>query len=168
MVTYNQGKGNTLGREAIKMTKETMIRNYRRFSAADAYILGFIYGGQVYMVEVKDIAPRYMKVERCSSKNGGYRKLQFRLNNAYKEELIRKGAKVIGTPEILDGQYNKGVEFERVVYNEFGQTYRGKDSVGFWVSGDITVDNKELQVKFEGAQIVVENTLENLKKRARG
>ena len=147
------------------MTKEMMIAEYEKYNAADAYILGFIYGGQVYMVEVDSISPDYIKVERCSSKNGGYRKLQFRLNNSYKEQLICKGAKVIGSPEILVGQYNKGVEFERAVYNEFGQEFRGKDAVGFWVSGDINVNGKELQIKFENAQIVVEKTLENLRNR---
>lgn len=30
-------------KEVQTMNKQTMIRNYRRFSAADAYILGFIY-----------------------------------------------------------------------------------------------------------------------------
>lgn len=150
------------------MTKDTMIRNYRKFSAADAYILGFIYKHNAYMVEVKEIAPRYMKVERCSMQNGGARKLQFRLNNQYKEELIRKGATCIGDESIVIGDYNKGVEFERLVYEKNGQAYRGKDSVGFWVAGDININGRELQVKFEGAQIVVETTLENLKKKARG
>jgi hypothetical protein len=149
------------------MNKETMIRNYRKFSAADAYILGFIYQHNAYMVEVEDIMPRYMKVERCSMQNGGARKLQFRLNNQYKEELIRKGATCIGSEDVVIGDYNKGVEFERLVYEMNGQTYRGKDSVGFWVAGDININGRELQVKFEGAQIVVETTLENLKKKAR-
>lgn len=30
-------------KEVQTMNKQTMIRNYRKFSAADAYILGFIY-----------------------------------------------------------------------------------------------------------------------------
>jgi len=150
------------------MTKETMIRNYRRFSAAEKYTLGFIYKHELYMATVEEIAPRYMKVERASSKNGGGRKLQFRLNNKYKEQLIRKGAKKLGSESLLQGEYNKGVEFERLVYEMNKIEYRGKDSVGFWVEGDIEINGKQVQVKLEGAQVVMESTLEKLKKKARG
>lgn len=147
------------------MTKQTMIKNYRKFSASDAYALGFVYKHELYVAFVDEIAPRFMKVERESSKKGGHRKLQLRLNNAHMENLIRKGAVRLGSEELLIGEYNKGVEFERLVYTTSGQEYRGKDNVGFWVAGDITIDGKEIQVKLNGAQIVVETTLENLKKR---
>ena len=150
------------------MTKETMIRNYRKFSVADAYAIGFVYKHDLYVATMDEIAPRYMKVERESSKKGGHRKLQLRLNNQYKEQLIRKGAECIGSEDMLIGEYNKGVEFEKLVYERNGLEYRGKDNVGFWVSGDVEIDGKQIQVKLEGAQIVVETTLENLKKKARG
>ena len=146
------------------MTKETMIRNYRKFSAADSYILGFEYKHQIYMVEVNEIMPRYMTVERESSKKGGARKLQLRLKKEHKEALIRKGATLIGNEDILNGQYNKGIEFERIVSEMNGQTFRGKDNVGFWVAGDLNIEGREVQIKFNGAQIVVETTLERLKK----
>ena len=148
------------------MTKETMIRNYRKFSAADAYIIGFIYKHELYIATMEQIAPRFIRVEHESSKNGGRRKLQLRLNNQYKEQLIRKGAELVGTEEVLNGEYNKGVEFEKLVSERNGIEYRGKDSIGFWVAGDIEINGKQCQVKLEGAQIVVESTLENLKKRA--
>jgi hypothetical protein len=54
----------------IAMNKETMIKNYRRFSAADSYVLGFIYKHEVYIIEVKEIMPRFMRVEHESSKKG--------------------------------------------------------------------------------------------------
>lgn len=147
------------------MTKQTMIKNYRKFSASDAYALGFVYKHELYVAFVDEIAPRFMKVERESSKKGGKQKLQLRLNNSHMEALIRKGAECLGSEELLIGEYNKGVEFERLVYEINGQTYRGKDNVGFWVAGDIEINGKQVQVKMNGAQIVVENTLENLKKR---
>jgi len=145
------------------MKKATMIKWYRQFSAADAYAVGFVYKHNLYMAMMEEIAPRFMKVERESSKKGGKQKLQLRLNNQYKESLIRKGAECLGSEDLLIGEYNKGVEFERLVYMKNGQEYRGKDNVGFWVAGDIEIDGKQVQVKLEGAQIVVENTLENLK-----
>ena len=146
------------------MTKETMIKNYRKFSAADSYILGFEYQHNIYAIEVNEIAPRYMRVERLSSRKGGARKLQLRLTKTYKEQLIRKGARLIGNEEILIGEYNQGVEFERVVFEMNGQEFRGKDNIGFWVEGDIEINGKQIQVKFNGAQIVVETTLERLKR----
>lgn len=150
------------------MTKDTMIKNYRKFSAAEAYALGFIYKHNLYVAFVDEIAPRFMNVERESSKKGGKQKLQLRLRNRHMESLIRKGAECLGDESMLIGDYNKGVEFERIISERNGIEYRGKDSVGFWVAGDVEINGKQVQVKLNGAQIVVENTLENLKKKARG
>lgn len=149
------------------MTKETMIKNYRKFSAADAYILGFEYKHIVYMVMVNEIMPRYMKVERESTKKGGKKKLQLRLCKQYKEQLLRKGAIALGDESILNGAYNKGVEFERLIFNRYNQEFRGKENVGFWREGDIEIDGKQIQIKLNGAQIVVENTLLRLQKEQR-
>lgn len=146
------------------MTKETMIRNYRKFSAADSYILGFIYKHEVYMIEVKEIMPRYMRVEHESSKKGGCAKLQLRLPQNYQKQLMRKGAVCLGDESILNGEYNKGVEFERLVSEMNGQTFRGKDNVPFYVEGDLEIDGRQVQIKFNGAQIVVERTLKKLQK----
>ena len=157
---YLQGKE----REVNKMTKETMIRNYRKFSAADSYILGFIYNHEVYAVEVAEIMPRYMRVEHESSKKGGCAKLQLRLPKNYQEQLIRKGAVVIGSENILNGEYNKGVEFERVISEMNGIAFRGKDNEPFYKAGDLNINGKEIQIKFNGAQIVVERTLKKLQK----
>jgi len=157
---YLQGKE----REEYKMTKETMIRNYRKFSAADGYILGFIYHHEVYMAEVAEIMPRYMRVEHESSKKGGGRKLQLRLPSKFQKQLMRKGAVCLGHESILDGIYNKGVEFERIISEMNGIEFRGKDSEPFYIAGDLNINGKEIQIKFNGAQIVCEKTLEKLKK----
>lgn len=149
------------------MNKNTMIKNYRRFSAAEGYIIGFVHNHTLYAVAVDEIAPRYMKVERESSKKGGAQKLQLRLCKKYREQLLRKGAKALGGEEMLLGKYNKGVEFERIISEMNGQTFRGKENVGFWVEGDIEIDGKQYQVKLNGAQIVVEKTLVRLQKEAR-
>lgn len=146
------------------MNKQTMIKNYRKFSAADAYILGFIYEHDVYMVEVEEIMPRYMRVEHESSKKGGCAKLQLRLPKPYQKQLIKKGAVCIGNEKILDGDYNKGVQFEKLVNEMNGKEFRGKDNVPFYMEGDIEINGKQVQIKFNGAQIVVERTLKKLQK----
>ena len=141
------------------MKKENAIRYYRKFSAANAYIIGFQYKKDWYAIQVEEIAPRYMTVERASTKNGGGEKLQLRLKNCHKEQLIRKGAKKVGfEPHTA----NKGRDFEQFIYEENGQEFRGNDHIGFWVEGDINIEGVEIQVKLEGAQIVTFATLKNL------
>jgi hypothetical protein len=142
------------------MKKANAIRYYRKFSAAEGYIIGFCYKKEWYMITLDEIPPRYMTVERECSAKGGHEKLQLRLRNAYKEQLIRKGAvKIDFIPE-----GNKGRAFERFVYEQNGQEFRGNDHVGFWVEGDINIDGIEYQLKLEGAQIVTFATLHNLQK----
>jgi len=146
------------------MTKETMIRNYRKFSAADAYIIGFVYKHELYTIAVDEIAPRFIKVERASSKNGGGLKIQFRLNNQHKQCLIKKGAEKVGDENLVyNSEYkNKGVAFEALVSEKNNIPYRGKDSVPFYIDGDLTINGVSYQIKFEGAQIVEERTLKKL------
>lgn len=143
------------------MKKENAIRYYRKFSGADAYIIGFNYKKNFYMIEVEEIMPRYIRVERASSARGGGEKLQLRLKNQHKEQLIRKGATKM---EFIPTKGNKGRQFERFVYEQNGQQFRGDDHVGFWVCGDINIDGIEYQIKLEGAPIVTFDTLHNLQK----
>lgn len=147
------------------MTKETMIKNYRKFSAADEYILGFIYKHQLYMLRMAEIPPRYITKSHESQSQGGWENLMLFLTNPMKEQMIRKGAICLGSEDlVLNGEYNKGVEFERLVYEMNGQTFRGKDNVPFYMAGDINIDGVEIQIKFQGARLTKENTIENLKK----
>ena len=137
------------------MKKENAIRYYRKFSGADAYILGFVYEHDLYCILGGALMPRFMRVEKSSSKKGGHEKLQFRLNNVLKEQLIRKGAEKIGTEtDLLEIAGNKGVSFERMIYRMNGQEPRPKDSVRFDKGGDININGVEYQIKFDGAQIV--------------
>ena len=147
------------------MKKENAIRYYRKFSGADAYILGFVYKHDLYCITVDEIMPRFMKVEKSSSKKGGHEKLQLRLNNKHMEQLIRKGAEKIGTEDdLLEIPKNKGVSFERMVYRMKNQEPREKDSVRLDKGGDININGVEYQVKLNGAQIVEFRTLKKIQK----
>lgn len=147
------------------MTKDVrLIRDYRALSAADTYVIGFIYDKKVYMLETAEIMPRFIKVERESAKNGGRMALRFRLTNSLKEQLIRKGAECIGDDTLInDAKYNKGEAFERIVTEKYGQVWE-KDNLPFWAGGDIHYNGTEIQVKFENATIVTERAIENAKK----
>lgn len=50
------------------MTKQTMIKHYRKHSAADSYIVGFTYDKGLYFVEMAEIAPRFLNVEESRRK----------------------------------------------------------------------------------------------------
>ena len=149
------------------MKKENAIRYYRKFSGADAYILGFVYKHDLYCITVDEIMPRFMRIEKSSSKKGGHEKLQLRLNNKHMEQLIRKGAEKIGTEDdLLEIPKNKGVSFERMVYRMNNQKPREKDSVRFDKGDDININGIEYQIKLNGAQIVEFRTLKKLQKKA--
>ena len=147
------------------MKKENAISYYRKFSVADAYILGFVYKHDLYCITVDEIMLIFMKVEKSSSKKGGHEKLQLRLNNKHMEQLIRKGAEKIGTEDdLLEIPKNKGVSFERMIYRMNNQEPREKDSIRFDKGGDININGVEYQVKLNGAQIVEFRTLNKIQK----
>lgn len=78
-----------------------------------------------------------------------------------------KKAVLVGTvADLEDEKYNKGVMFEKLVYEMNGQEFRGKDNVRFTEGGDIVIDGKQIQVKYEHARICYDTTLTKLKKGA--
>lgn len=144
------------------MTKQTMIKNYRKFSAADGYILGFVSDGSLFMVEVAEIMPRYLNVEEASRNQG--QNLRLRLRKAHKAELMKKSPIKLGcAADLVNEKYNKGEIFEKMVTEYFGQTWE-KDTIPFWVSGDIRVNGKELQIKLDTATLVNTKTLHKIQK----
>jgi len=147
------------------MNKNTMIKNYRTMDASDSTIMGFVYKHGVYMVEVPHIMPRYMTAEREAIERGGVANLRLRLHKAHKEELIRKGATYIGTDtEIYALAKNKGHAFERYVTEQVAGQHWEADNIPFYVQGDVNINGKEVQVKFEGATITTERALRNARK----
>ena len=143
------------------MTKRTMMKWYEIFSAADAYIVGFVLDGALYMVEMARIAPRFLNVEEASRNQGT--NLRLRLKRAQKESLAKK-AICLGSADVLTaGKYNKGENFEKVVTEYFGQEWE-KDTVPFYVKGDICLDGKEVQIKLDTATLANEKMLNKLKR----
>lgn len=141
-----------------------MRRDYERFTAAEGYAIGFHIGDDVYCAMLDTIPRRFTRVQKeCKRAGGGYGLyINVRTKKA-KNELIKKAVKV-GTMADLKGQYNRGVMFEKLIYELNGQTFRGKDNVRFTESGDIVINGKEIQVKYEHARICYDKTLQKLKK----
>lgn len=143
---------------------DRMRRDYERFTAAEGYAIGFHIGDDVYCAMLDTIPRRFTRVQKeCKRAGGGYGLyINVRTKKA-KNELIKKAIKV-GTMADLRGQYNRGVMFEKLIYELNGQTFRGKDNVRFTEGGDIVINGKEIQVKYEHARICYDKTLTKLKK----
>lgn len=134
------------------MTKANMIRTYRQYSAADNYILGFIYDKMLYMIRVAEIMPRYLNVEEASRNQG--ENLRLRLKKAHKAQLMKKAPICLGSADCLnDSKYNKGEIFEKLVTEYYGQTWT-KDNIPFYIQGDINLNGEEVQIKLDSATLM--------------
>lgn len=143
------------------MTKANMIKTYRQFSAADNYILGFVYEKMLYMVRVAEIMPRYLNVEEASRNQG--ENLRLRLKKAHKAQLMKKAPICLGSADCLnDSKYNKGEVFEKLVTEYYGQTWV-KDTIPFWVQGDINLNGEEVQIKLDSATLMNTKQIAKLK-----
>lgn len=149
-------------------------KEYEQFTAAEGYIIGFHKENDVYAVQLDKIPRRYTRLQKESTSNGGGVGLYVKITD-YIDELLPKAIKVGTIDNLIDSEghtskngktvfYNKGVMFEKMIYELNGQEFRGKDSVGFWKGGDITLNGKEIQIKYEWARICYNRTLKNLKK----
>ena len=142
---------------------DRMRKQYEKFTAAQGYIIGFNMNGIIYGVEMDKIPRRYTKVQKECSKAGGGYGLYVNINtNKIKKQLIKKAFKVGTIQELENSIYNKGVMFEKMVYEYYGQEFRGKDSVPFHKAGDIVIDGKQIQVKYLHARICYDKTLKKL------
>lgn len=143
------------------MVKRTMMKWYEKFSAADGYIIGFVMDKMLYMVEMERIAPRFLNVEEASRNQGD--NLRLRLKKAQKQSLAKK-AICLGSADVLTAdKYNKGELFEKVVTEYYGQEWE-KDTIPFYMQGDINVNGRELQIKLDSATLANSKMLEKLKR----
>ena len=148
---------------------DRMRKQYEEFTAAQGYIIGIpnITDGMVYGAKLDKIPRRYTKIQRECSKAGGGYALYINVKNKKFQKQLMKNAVAMGTiKELENGEYNKGIMFEKMVYEYYGQEFRGKDSVPFHKAGDITIDGKEIQVKYLHARICYDKTLKKLSQRA--
>lgn len=144
------------------MTKRTMINHYRNHSAADSYIVGFVYDKNLYFVKMAEIAPRFLNVEVASRNQG--ENLRLRLKKSHRASLMKKNPVCLGSADMLVAdKYNKGEIFEKAVTEYYGQTWE-KDTVPFWVQGDINLDGEEVQIKLDSATLMNTKQIEKLKK----
>jgi hypothetical protein len=146
------------------MSMNEMTIAYARKTAAHKYALGFVYRGQLYVVVLTFAElTRFFKLDRASSKRGGFAKIRIKLTSAERAELSQI-AECLGAESLLtkDAKHNKGENFERELTERWTSETWVKDSVPFWVAGDIRVDGVEIQVKLDGAELTNEKLLSRL------
>jgi hypothetical protein len=128
------------------------------------YALGFPFGGNLYVQKLNfDELTRYAKLDRASSKRGGFAKIRIKLTAKDRAELSAT-AELIGAEDLLtkDAKHNKGENFERELTERWTAETWVKDSVPFYVAGDIRVDGVEIQVKLDGAELTNEKILSRI------
>ena len=143
------------------MTRNEMIDRYNALAVATAYIIGFVFCGNLYYTISAHIADQFLKYDRMSSKRGGWAKIRVRLSSADRKALVECGrAILLGSADLLiDAKYNKGECFEKVITETLTNETWVKDSVPFNVAGDITLNGEEVQIKFDGAELTNEKML---------
>lgn len=148
------------------MTMQEMVTNYNRLSAAHKYILGFVNAGRVFysVLSFAELA-LYFKLDRASSKRGGFAKIRIKLTADQRHELLTSGRalEIADESELeADPKYNKGENFERIVTEKLAGEVWAKDKVPFNVAGDVRLGGEEIQVKLDNAELTNEKFLGRL------
>lgn len=142
-----------------------LIEGYNAHAFTHSYIYGFYFQNKVWMVETdSDVNPYILTLDKAS-RGQGY-SLRFKPTKAQKLVLMAKAPRLICSKEFFDAEvksskYNKGEIFEKMVAELYGQTWE-KDRVPFWEGGDLEINGKAYQVKFEKATFTNEKTLARL------
>ena len=144
-----------------------LLNAYKATTAAMAYIIGFLMNDKVYTIYLNDLPEWLIGLDRESTSHGGAKKLRIRMTAIARRRLMNMGAAYIGTVnEVLASRKNKGEAFEQWVTENAGQEWH-KDSVPYYIDGDITINGTKYQIKFESASLANENTINKaLKARA--
>jgi len=138
-----------------------LINAYHTNSAANEYWFGFILDHIVYVVTgmtFEELA-RFFKIERASQSKGGYLKIRIKARVAECAELLPRAIRLGGEEILKDERWNAGIKFEKIVTEKVACQEWARDSVPFWIAPDIELDGRQIQVKFNGAELTNERTI---------
>ena len=143
-----------------------LISRYNALAFTHNYIFGFIFNNNVYMTfTINEILPFILKVDKAS-RGAGY-SLRFKPTNKQKILLMENSILMCSADYLKDlkenSRYNFGEIFEKMVHERFGKEWK-KDNIPFTKGGDIEINGKAYQIKFEKATFASERTLENFEK----
>ena len=139
------------------LTKWMFLR-YLATAFTHLYIIGFFVGDVIYCITLENL-PEWI-YKRSKDKSGF--KVKFKDPDKINQKLLALGAKPIGTKaDLRQDLINKGDAFEELIYRLNGQVWQGHNSVPYWQAGDIVINGKHHQVKFEYASLASFTTIEN-------
>ena len=150
------------------MSTEKMISIYHLNSASKKYIVGFIRNGKVYYVTITfEKLTEMLKACKASSKRGGFNKVRVYMSAKLQKEFLENGmAMEIGTPDqLISDTYNKGEMFEKLITEALTTDKWEKDSIPFYMAGDIKLNGENIQIKLNGAELTNEKCLTNMLKK---
>lgn len=142
-----------------------MCKSYTKVAFTHDYIFCFIVDKTFWAVKMDKVSAETLvlltKVDRASSKRGGYMTLRFRPTTSIKRSIIEMGNVVYKCSaaaflaECAASKYNKGEIAEKVVTEQvFGEKWV-KDSVPFTDGADVS----HYQIKFQSATFCTERQL---------
>jgi hypothetical protein len=130
-------------------------------------MFGFADNDIIYCaIATKEILPFVLNLDHAS-RGCGY-SLRFKPTKAQKEilktcEIFAVCSAKYFEEEFNSMKYNRGEVFEKIITERFGQKWE-KDQVPFTKAGDIEINGKPYQIKFEKATFISERGLQNFKR----
>lgn len=139
---------------------------YNSTSFTHDYLFGWIDGNVIKAVFIQwaEFSKLLLKYDRASSSKGGMLKIRVRADSKAKR-IFSGRAFIVGKVEELieDKKYNRGENFERIVTEKLCGEKWNKDSIPYYMAGDIVYKGRPIQVKFDGAELTNEKTYKNIK-----
>ena len=138
-----------------------MIATYEANSAADDYWFGFTFNHIVYVVKNIGFAglAKYFKADRASSNRGGFAKIRIRARVDELAALVPMATALCTEDELKALDKNVGRAFEQLIYARYTTEEWVANSVPFFKAGDVRIDGKEIQLKYNGAELTNEKIL---------
>ena len=149
------------------MTREELnnwFRDYCETSGATCVRLGFKLVDTVYYIDLIELLPEMVKIDYESSKNGRKPKLRLQLNNQIRVDLVEKfkAVEVGSYKEIFGNCKNDGDRWEQYWCEKNGLTWV-KNSIAYYIKGDINEEGKEIQIKWQNASLTQLDTIKRAK-----
>lgn len=143
-----------------KVIRNELENFYHDRSATDNYIAVYNLKGTIYatITNGTHLFANGVKLDKAS-RGAGY-SLRFKPNTSDKLALMIEETIVLCSTEMFnelvsESKYNKGEIAEKLVTEYFGQEWE-KDNVPFTEDGDLTVNGRAYQIKFEKATFINE------------
>ena len=152
------------------MLATIMVEKYDFYNYTHLYLIGIKWKKQVIAcVMTSAILGEIVKLDHAS-RGEGY-SIRFKPNKKTRLFILRNALatyKICSVEELervareeVGKQTNRGTAFEKLVTEYFGQEWH-KDSTSFALAGDIELNGKSYQIKYEGGTFTNEKRLRGL------